>query len=142
MDKKLLLTIIFTVLIVWLVFLAIFTTKNGCDINSIERQAHIAVAAAITGFIAIAIVAIAAILGKANLFATSIVAASFMAAGSYFAHFHFSFLALGIIGIIVGWLILKMASTETDKKKMKFSAISLTVEGVLILAPVLILIFL
>jgi len=139
-NRKLLLTEIFIVLFAWLIFLAVFTLKNGCDL-SIERQVSILFASSLTAGGFVVVVAIAAILGMANLFAASIVAAGFMAAGSYFAQFRFSFVALAVIGLLAGWLILKMAGTEIDKKRMKFSAISLTVQGLLILLPVFLLIF-
>jgi len=139
-KKKLLELEISTILIAWLIFFLIFTIKGGLSLDA-EKEAVIFCAAAITAFVAVLVVVISAILGQAELFATSIVIAGFSVSASYFANFHFSFIALVVISLLTGWLILKMASTETGKKKMKFAAFTLTIQGLLFIAPILILMF-
>lgn len=139
-KKKLLELEISTILIAWFIFFLIFTIKGGWRLGA-EKATAMLCAAAITSLVAVLVVVVSAVLGKAELFATSIVIAGFSVSASYFANFHFSFVALAVMCLLTGWLILKMASTETDKKKMQFSAVSLGIQGLLFIAPILFLIF-
>lgn len=140
-SRKLLRLETLVILTSWLVFLVVFIIKDGFNIPAEDKMLAILFSSSLTAVVAMITVAIAAIMGKANLFATSIVAAGFLVAVSYFASFRFSFVALAVICLGAGWLILKMASSEMSKKMMKVVAISLTVEGLLVSTPMLLLIF-
>jgi len=140
-NRKLLRLEMIAVLTSWLIFFLIFIIKGEWSPVG-ERALAILFATSGTALVAVLVVIIAAILGKAELFVVSIVVAGFSVSASFFANFHFSFSALAVICILVGWLILKMASSETDKDKMKFAIISLSIQGLLVIVPpMLLLIF-